>query len=323
MTTKAAGRKPRRGRPATRHSDVDQTIARVIAEKGDATLGTIVDEVRGAFPISRATIARRLDRMLRFSQVVRLRHGHYTVGGVSTRSPPTVLRLRSNSLSEVVSPDGSTSAELTKEFLVLSGRCDRLTFQLDPMARLLAKDVRVSSSRNLRVTLRNERGRTTIVTQFTPPIPAGPWSSHRVSVSFHLGAGYYPMKRSEPGPRSRPGSTPPSNLHAIGVLTKPDLGVLYEVSDDTVLDMQVHFPSGFPRGPVEPRITFLQSNQVLEDDARKLLDLSRKSKGRLGLTARDDLVTLRVKGPTIDCSYGFSWTPPLASSYSRWIRRHL
>lgn len=323
MTEEVAAWKATRGRPVQSYSDLEQTIVRIISERSDATFGVIVSQVRNAFPMSRAAVARRLARMLRYSQIVRLRHGHYALGNVPTNTPSTVLRLRSYSISEYISPDGSSWAELGKEFLVLSGRCDRITFQLHPMMRLLTKDVSVSGSRRVRLTIRNLRGRTTIVAHFVPPILAARSVTHRLRLSFRLRAQYYLMKQ-QPDDDSRPRSAtiPRPNLHAIGVMTKPDLGVLVEASDETVLDLRVYFPSGFPRGQILPDMSYMLSDESLKGGARKLLDLSRRSKGRLGLTIRDGLVTVQIKNPTVDCFYGFTWIPPTASSYAHWICQH-
>lgn len=304
--------------PVPQHPDLDQTILRIISDEGDATFASILSGVKGQFSISRETTARRLARMLRFSQVVRLRHGHYAVGSSST-PPSTVLRMRSVSMTEVVSPDGSSRWQFEKEFLVLSGKCDHITSQIEPPISMPARGIDVKGSRRVRMTKFNDGGRTTMIARFIPAIPAGPWVPHRLLLSFPSKPSYYTMQR---GPEGRP--RPPSaklqrNRHEIGVLSNPEPGTIVETSKETILDLRVHFPRGFPRGPIHPRVAAIPSGRSLETEAGALVELSKKSGGAWGLYALDDLVTLRVKNPLVDCFYGFTWAPPKADAYAGWV----
>lgn len=311
---------PRRGLPVPEHPDLDRTILRIISDEGDATFGTILSGAKNRFSVSRETVARRLVRMLRFSQIVRLRHGHYTIGSAST-PPSTILRMRGVSVTEVISPDGSAQYQLEKEFLVLSGRCDHITSQFAPAASMRARGVDVAGSRRVRIATYNERGRTTMVARFIPAIPAGPWVPHRLLVSLPFGPRYYVMQRTVED------STHPAspkflrNRHSVGVLSNPEPGTVVETSRETTLDMRVHFPRGFPRGRIRPRVASILSGKSLDVEARALFQLSKKSRGSLGLTVDDNLVTLRVKNPLIDCFYGFTWVPPKAETYTKWVDR--
>jgi hypothetical protein len=325
MVEKAAGQTPRRRGPISEHPDLDQTIIRIVSGEGDAAFGTILRCVKDQFPVSRHTVARRLARMIRFSQIVRLRHGHYSIGS-SSEPPATVLRMQTLSLAEFISPDGSARYQLGKEFLVLSGRCDRITTQIEPGVSLRARgfDVAgldVTGSRRIRMTTYHDGGKTTMIARFIPPISATPWIPHKLLVSWPSGPHHYFMQQGPKGSESPTAHVLQRNRHIIGVLSNPAPGTIVETSEDTILDVRVHFPRGFPRGPVRPRVTTILLGESLDAEAKALVALSKKSRGALGLTVHRDLVTMRVKNPLIDCFYGFTWAPPKADAYARWVER--
>jgi hypothetical protein len=320
MVEKAASRTRLQGLSVLEHPDLDQTIVRIVSDKGDATFATILNGAKERFTVSRETVARRLARLLRFSQIVRLRHGHYAVGSLST-PPTTILRMRSVSVTEVISPDGSARYQFEKEFLVLSGRCDHITSQVEPSTRMPARGLDVKGSRRVRMTTFNDGGRTTMIARFIPAIPAGPWIPHRLLLSFACRPRFYAMQQGSESPAEPPSSRIPRNRHEIGVLSNPEPGTIVETSKETILDLRVHFPRGFPRGPIHPRVAAIPSSRALDREARSLVELSKKTRGALGLAVYDDLVTVRVKNPLIDCFYGFTWTPPKADAYAGWVHR--
>lgn len=322
MVARRTFRTSTRGIPAPEHPDLDQTIVRIISDEGDAAFSTILRDVKSQFSVSRETVARRLARMLRFSQIVRLRHGHYTVGSAST-PPSTLLRMRAVHVNEVLSLDGSSDYQLEKEFLVLSGRCDHITSQVAPTASMRARGWDLSGSRRVRMITYTERGRTTLVARFTPAIPTGPWVPHRLVVSLPFNPHYYAMQRTAEAPARRSSPLFPQNRHTLGVLSNPEPGTIVETSKDTILDMRVHFPRGFPRGAIHPRVAAILSGKIMIAEARALVKLSKETRGALGLTVHDDLVTLRIKNPLIDCFYGFTWVPPKDGTYTKWVHRLL
>ena len=303
--------------PTLGHPDLDQTIVRIISNEGDATFGTILTGTRDRFSVSRETVARRLARMLRFSRIVRLRHGHYSIGSAST-PPSMILRMRNLSVTEVISPDGSAQYQVEKEFLVLSGRCDHMISEIAPAARIRARGLDVAGTRRVRMTTYNERGGTFLVARIIPPIPPGPWIPHRLLVSFQLGPRFYIMQRAFDDSGLPAPERVPRNRHSIGILSNPELGTIVEASKETTIDMRVHFPRGFPRGAIHPKVEAIVSGESLIAEARALVELSKKSGGAMGLTVHGDLVTLRVKNPRIDCFYGFTWVPPSAGAYAKW-----
>lgn len=323
MAEETSDRPPKRRSPVSGHFDLDETIIQQIRARGEATFNAIVREVNAVFPVSRATVARRLARLCRSSRVVRLQHGRYATISASARTRHMVLRMRAIDVTEFISPDGSSRIEVAKEFSVRSGQCDRLTFGVSPIAYLPAKDVEVTCARRTKVVTHNERGRTIITVRFESPIRESPRLSHRVLVSYRLGPGFYSMQ--QPGAGSPPPvpSRPPRNLHSMGVLSNPDVGVFMEADEKTTISLRIHFPSGFPRGRVCPEVASIQSDKKLDHETESLRALSKKSGGSLGVQVRRDLVTMSIENPVIDCYYGFSWAPARAEAVTRWARRPL
>ncbi len=305
------------GRP-----DLDDTIVQTIGEQGTIHFDEMVRSVYAVYPVSRATVARRLARLCRSSRVVRLRHGVYATSRASPSTPHKVLRMRAISVTEFISPDGSATLETTKEFSVLSGQCDRITFGISPIADLGAKDVEVTCARRTKVVTHNERGRTVIAVRFDPPIPESPRVSQRLLLSYRVGSGFYSMQQSGAG--SRPSAPPraPRNSHAMGVLSNPDIGTLMEANEKTSITLRIHFPRDFPHGPVRPEVVSILSEKRLDRETEALRELSKKSGGTLGLTVHPDLVTMSIENPVVDCYYGFTWVPAKADVVARWTRRH-
>lgn len=323
MAEKTGDRTPKGRSAVSGHFDLDETITQQIRDHGEARFSAIVREVNAVFPVSRATVARRLARLCRSSQVVRLQHGRYATVSASARTRHMVLRMRANDVTEFISPDGSSRIEVAKEFSVRSGQCDRLTFGASPTAHLTARDVEVTCARRTKVVTHNERGRTTITVRLEPPIRESPRLTYRVLVSYRLRPGFYTMQ--QPGAGSPPPAPtwPPRNSHSLGVLSNPDIGVFMEADEKTTISLRVHFPSGFPRGRVRPEVASIQSDEKLDHETESLRVLSKKSGGSLGVQVRRDLVTMRIENPVIDCYYGFTWAPARAKAVAHWARQPL
>ena len=303
--------------------DLDETIIQLIRDHGEASFRAIVREVNAAFPVSRATVARRLARLCRSSRVVRLQHGRYATISASARTRHMVLRMRAIDVTEFISPDGSSRIEVGKEFSVRSGLCDRLTFGVSPIAHLPARDVEVTCARRTKVVTHNERGRTIITVRFEPPIRESPRLTHRVLVSYRLGPGFYTMQQPGAGSVPPAPTRPPRNIHSMGVLSNPDIGVFMEADEKTTISLRIHYPSGFPRGRVRPEVASIQSDKKLDHETESLRVLSKKSGGSLGVQVRRDLVTMSIENPVIHCYYGFTWAPARAEAVAPWARQPL
>ena len=162
-----------------------------------------------------------------------------------------------------------------------------------------------------------------MIARFIPAISSGSWIPHRIRMSWPNGPHHYVMREGRKGSASPISPTLPRNHHRIGVLSNPEPGTIVETSKETTLDLQIQFPRGFPRGSVHPTVTSILSGASLDAEARVLVELSKKSSGEFGLTVREDLITMRVKNPLIDCYYGFTWLPPKPDAYARWVGRFL
>lgn len=304
--------------PIQDHEDLDQRIVRIVSDEGDATLRTILERVRERLPVSRETVARRLARLIRFSQIVRLRHGHYAAGSSST-PPSSVLRMLNVSMTEVISPDGSARVHIEKEFIVLAGKCSQIMTQIEPAAGVRTCGAEATGPHHVRMTRYDRGGRTVVVARVVPAITAGSWTPHRFLLSLPLGPGTYVMHR-EPTSSVPPASPRfPRNRHGLGVLSNPEPGAIVETSKETVLNLRVYFPRGFPRGPVSARVTTIAVGRSLGASASSMVQLSRQSGGAFGLTVYDDMVSMRIKNPLIDCFYGFTWVPPKIGAFTDWI----
>ncbi len=306
----------------------DEWLSRTLAGRPALPFNKIVHGAMEELGLSRATVARRLARMVEDGYLVRSPEGSYTLPGQASGeadAPAAVVEVIHSDATVVIDPFGGLRIEFSSTLRILSGFLSKYWLSVASIDPPDGEQFQYASSN---FPTRLCRGGF----QFTPPgvlahylefaEPIG--SKERRPIHYVFGQTFPPTERMYQGaplPESLVGEqgAEAEEMIATEVVSRPIPGLIKQVGPHSSLGIRIHFPHRFPKGTV--RVLVSDGRSGIENSKEKSrIDQLAEEKGTFGgLRAFGDMLLLQVPSFKLDTNYVVQWSLPTEKAYRAWL----
>jgi hypothetical protein len=295
-------------------TSIDGVLLDFVRSNPGVGFGPIVEAVRGARKVSRATAARHLSRLVRFGDLTLREDRTYVVGEPHSASTRPVVELRWSEAAIIIRSDGSAQALRTQELRVVSGQLSQLEFNHPLPLRRFAWWISVPG-RMVRIPAIRSH---TVMSMhlFRPLRPLAARDSTWIRICryeewpkcFELYAG-----RRSKGRGGWNTAEPRVGNQSIEIPAQ-DRCFQQRLSADSALRLVLTLPAGYRARPSRCRVRYLlEPDRIDIVEQARITGLSREKSVQAGLRRAGNATTLTIPRPVLDRYYEIEWTLPTPS----------
>ncbi|MDG6913090.1 MAG: helix-turn-helix transcriptional regulator [Nitrososphaerota archaeon] len=308
--------------------DFDTWLPEALTGGSPLSFGEIVARAMKDLGLSRATVARRLSRMVEAGSVARTIDGRYSLPGHhigDAEATATVVEVINSDGIVIVDAFGGIRVEFSSTLRVVSGVLSRYWLAVSSMSPPPGEHFQYAFSNYPARLCQGEikyapPGVLAHYLEFAEPIPA----KDTRPVHCVFGQSLPPamrMYRGAPLPASLVGQqgNEEEELVAAGVVSRPFPSLVKQVGPRSSLGCRVHFPARFPKGPARLNVSDVQSGLENRAEEGRIERLSKEKDSLAGLKEFGDTVSLGVPSIKLDTNYMIQWSLPSEKMYRSWL----